>query len=230
MLLGTGQLGDRLPAAASFVTFTRRPTPAGQPSPVTVVKIPHAREFGDPLRIATLVLPMRGLVTAKPATWISEVFWGRRHVLAIGFGDLGSPAMPLYPLYFEHRDRAVRLAREYSMVTASFADSDHLLIDSVEPPGATRRPSRLRSGTEVVTLPLTPSDALSPQLVTVQFSYFAGRIAWRPIVVSIVLLLLGNIAGAVMFGRGAAIRSGDRVIVSARAGRCARGQVARIRS
>jgi hypothetical protein len=28
-----------------------------------------------------------------------------------------------------------------------------------------------------------------------------GRIAWRPIVVSIVLLLMTNIAGAVMFGR-----------------------------
>jgi hypothetical protein len=133
----------------------------------------------------------------------AETFWGRRHILTIGFGDLGSPAMPLYPLYFEHRDRAIRLAREYSVVTASFADSDHLLIDSVEPPAATRRPSRVRAGSEVVTLPLSPTETLTPQGIKVQFSYFAGRIAWRPIVVSIVLLLLGNIAGAIMFGREA---------------------------
>ncbi|PYO58614.1 MAG: hypothetical protein DMD83_03065 [Candidatus Rokuibacteriota bacterium] len=44
-------------------------------------------------------------------------------------------------------------------------------------------------------------DGIAPQNMKVQFSYFTGRIAWRPIVVSIALLLLTNIAGAVMFGR-----------------------------
>jgi len=201
MLLGTGQLGAELREPASFVAFIRRGPIANQVGPVTYVKLPYASQFSDPLSIITLVLPLRGLVTTKPASWISEMFWGRRHILTIGFGDLGSPAMPLYPLYFEHRDRAIRLAREYSVVTASFADSDHLLIDAVEPPAATRRPSRVRAGSEVVTLPLSPTDSLTPQSVKVQFSYFAGRIAWRPIVVSIILLLLGNVAGAVMFGR-----------------------------
>ena len=203
MLLGTGQLGADLREPASFVTFTRRGPIANQVSPVTYVKLPYAPQFSDPLSLITLVLPLRGLVAVKPASWISQTFWGRRHILTIGFGDLGSPAMPLYPLYFEHRDRAIRLAREYSVVTASFADSDHLLIDSVEPPAATRRPSRVRAGSEVVTLPLSPTETLTPQGIKVQFSYFAGRIAWRPIVVSIVLLLLGNIAGAIMFGREA---------------------------
>ena len=33
------------------------------------------------------------------------------------------------------------------------------------------------------------------------FSYYTGRIAWRPIVVSLVLLLLANVAGTIMFGR-----------------------------
>jgi hypothetical protein len=40
-----------------------------------------------------------------------------------------------------------------------------------------------------------------PQVLKVQFNYFAGRIAWRPIVVSAVLLLLGNLAGVLMFGQ-----------------------------
>jgi len=109
--------------------------------------------------------------------------------------------MPLYSIYFEHRDRVVRLAREFSQVIATFSDSDHLLVDGIEPPAATRRPSRIRAGSEVVALVLTPVDGIAPQNLQVQFSYFSGRIAWRPIVVSVALLLLTNIGGAVMFGR-----------------------------
>jgi hypothetical protein len=200
-LVGTGQLGEVLPEIASYVTLTRRGALPGQISPVTYVKIPWTPKLADPLLVTTLVLPLRGLVTPKPASWIAETFWGRRWVLTAGFGDLGSPVMPLYSIYFEHRDRVVRLAHEFSQIIATFSDSDHLLIDAVQPANATRRPSRIRSGTEVVELVLTPLDGIAPQNLQVQFSYFSGRIAWRPIVVSAVLLLLTNIAGAVMFGR-----------------------------
>ena len=151
--------------------------------------------------MTTIVLPLRGLVTPKPASWIAETFWGRRWILTAGYGDLGSPVMPLYSIYFERRERVLRLAPGFSQVIASFSDSDHLLIDNIEPPAATRRPSRIRAGSEVVALVLNPVEGIAPQNLQVQFSYFAGRIAWRPIVVSLVLLLLTNIAGAIMFGR-----------------------------
>ena len=200
-LFGTGQLGETLPQVASYVTVTRRGPLASQVSPFTYVKIPWTPKLADPLTVTTLVMPLRGLVTPKPASWIAETFWGRRWILTTGFGDLGSPVMPLYSIYFAHRDRVVHLASEFSQVVASFSDSDHLLIDTIEPAAATRRPSRIRAGSEVVALVLTPTEGISPQNLRVQFSYFVGRIAWRPIVVSIVLLLMTNIAGAVMFGR-----------------------------
>jgi hypothetical protein len=200
-LVGTGQLGEPLPQVASYVTVSRRGPLANQVTPVTYIKIPWTSKLGDPLSVTTLVMPMRGLVTPKPASWVAETFWGRRWILAFGFGDLGSPVMPIYSLYFDHRDRVVRLAREFSQVIASFSDSDHLLIDEIEPAAATRRPSRLRAGSELVSLVLTPVEGITPQNMKVQFSYFTGRIAWRPIVVSIALLLLSNIAGAFMFGR-----------------------------
>ena len=200
-LVGTGQLGEVLPEVASYVTVTRRGPLANQVSPVTYIKIPWTPKLVDPHTVTTLVMPMRGLVTPKPASWVAETFWGQRWILTVGFGDLGSPVMPLYALYFDHRDRVVRLAREFSQVIATFSDSDHLLIDGIEPPAATRRPSRIRAGSEVVSLVLTPVEGIAPQNVQVQFSYFSGRIAWRPIVVSLALLLLTNIAGAVMFGR-----------------------------
>jgi hypothetical protein len=201
MLVGTGQLGEPLPQIASYVSLTRRGPLATQVSPVTYVKIPWTPKLADPLLVTTIVLPLRGLVTPKPASWIAETFWGRRWILTAGFGDLGSPVMPLYSIYFERRERVLRLAPGFSQVIASFGDSDHLLIDSIEPPAATRRPSRIRAGSEVVALVLNPVEGIAPQSLQVQFSYFAGRIAWRPIVVSLVLLLLTNIAGAIMFGR-----------------------------
>jgi hypothetical protein len=200
-LVGTGQLGEALPEVASYVTVTRRGPLASQVGPVSYIKIPWTPKLTDPLTVTTLVMPLRGLVMPKPASWVAQTFWGRRWILTVGFGDLGPPVMPLYSIYFDHRDRVVRLAREFSQVMATFADSDHLLIDEVEPAAATRRPSRVRAGSEVVALVLNPVDGIAPQNMKVQFSYFSGRIAWRPIVVSIALLLLTNIGGALMFGR-----------------------------
>jgi len=221
-LVGTGQLGEALPEVASYVTVTRRGPLGSQVSPVTYIKIPWTPKLTDPLTVTTLVMPLRGLVTPKRASWVSETFWGRRWILTVGFGDLGPPVMPLYSIYFDHRDRVVRLAREFSQVMASFADSDHLLIDEVEPAAATRRPSRVRAGGEVVALVLTPVDGIAPQNMKVQFSYFAGRIAWRPILVSLALLLLTNIGGAIMFGR--------EMFGVARARRRARAAAGRLRS
>ena len=201
ILVGTGQLGDVLPEVASYVTVTRRGPLANQISPVSYIKIPWTPKLTDPLTVTTLVIPLRGLVTPKPASWVAETFWGRRWILTVGFGDLGSPLLPLYAIYFEHRDRVVPLAREFSQAIAIFSDSDHLLIDDIEPASATRRPSRLQAGSEVVALVLRPGEGMAPQNLTVKFSYFAGSIAWRPILVSAGLLLLGNVAGAIMFGR-----------------------------
>jgi hypothetical protein len=199
MVVGTGAQGDPIEPGASFVTFNRR-TAAAQFGGATYVKIPWTSKLVDSLNVVTLVLPLRGLILQKPATWLEETFWGRRWVLTVGFGDLGSPAQALYPFYFEQRERAVPLAREFSQIVANFTNSDHLRIESIAPAGATRRPSRVRAGNEVVTLPLNPVDSTA-QNVKVEFSYFWGWIAWRPIVVSAILLLLSNVAGALMFGR-----------------------------
>jgi len=201
MLVGTDVLGEPVTEAASFVTFTRRGPIANRVTPVTYVKLPRTPKFADPLNVMTLAMPMRGLVTPRAASTLSELFWGRRWILTVSFGDLGSPVVPIYPVYFEHRDRVVRPARDFSAISAIFGDADHLLIDTIEPPAATRRPSRVRTGGEVVSLALTPTDGVSPQTLKVQFSYFTGSIAWRPILVSVVLLVLANIAGLFMFGR-----------------------------
>src|SRR5262249_24233389 len=194
-------LGEPLADAASFVPFARKgPVQAG---PGTYIKVPWNPKLADPLAVMSLSMSFRNLIGPKPATWWEELFWGRRYVLAAGFGDVGSLALPLFLLYFEHRDRLVHLAREFSLVIVAFADSDHLRIEEVAPASATRRLSRVRAGAEVVTMPLVAAEGITPQLLKVQFSYFSGRIAWRPILVSLVLLMLGNLAGFILLSKAA---------------------------
>ena len=197
--LGTTIPGEPLAETASFVTYVR-PGPV-QAGPGTYIKVPWSSMLADQFAVMSLSMSFRNLIGPKPATWWEELFWGRRYVLAAGFGDVGSLALPLFPLYFEHRDRLVHLAREFSLVVMTFADSDHLRIEEIAPANATRRLSRVRAGAEVVSMPLVATEGITPQLLKVQFSYFSGRIAWRPILVSLVLLMLGNLAGFILLSK-----------------------------
>lgn len=193
--LGTPALGDPIAVIPSFVNFTR---PGGQTGVVTYIKIPWTPSLADPLSIVTLVLPLRGLIVPKAGTWLEDLFWGRRQVLTTGFGDLGPPVLGLFALYYEWRDRIVHLARDYSLLIANFGDSDHLKIEEISPAAAVRRQSRVRTGGEVVALTLLPSQDATTQNLRVQYHYFTGRINWRPIVISAVILLGTNFAGVLM--------------------------------
>jgi hypothetical protein len=196
MQVGTVALGEPLDVAASYVAYTR---PGAQTGSVTYIKIPWTPKLADQLAVVTLVLPLRGLIAPKATTWLDEFFWGRRQVITIGFGDLGPPALGLFSLYYERRDRVVHLAREYSLLIANFADSDHLKIEEITPAMAVRRQSRVRAGGEVVALTLLPSQDTTAQSLRVQFHYFSGRINWRPVVISALILLVTNFAGVLMF-------------------------------
>ena len=201
MQLGTGTPPTPLPEVASFATFSRAAGPAAALGHGTLIPIPWTPKLADPRAVVVLTMAVRGLLTPKPATWFEETFWGRRWVLAAGFGDIGPPVMPLFPFYFEHRDRVIRVARDIALVVASSADAGHLCIEEIGPASATRRPSRLRTGSETVTMPLQPAEGVAPQMLKVQFAYYAGAIAWRPILVSVVLLALGNLAGFILLSR-----------------------------
>ena len=189
--LGLPTPADDLPVSASYVSFVRRDAPP-QAGTGSLVWIPPTPQMADPRWVLNLTLPLRGLIGPKPATWLEELFWGRRNTLALSWGDVGSIAF--YPLYHEHRDRIVHLAPEYSRLFVNFPDADHLRIEQIEPASATRRGSRLRAGTEVVSLPLNTVDA-APQVLKVNYAYYRGVFSWRPVLISIGLLILGNLAG-----------------------------------
>ena len=150
-----------------------------------------------PLTGASQTTEPQLLFSSSPATWFEELFWGRRHVLTLGAGTAGSVA--LYSMYLERREHVVPLARDFSLLIANFADAEHLRFEEISPPAATRRPSRVRAGAENVTLALSGAGGSVPQTLKVQFSYFQGRIAWRPVLISVLFLVLGNLMGALMF-------------------------------
>ena len=198
MQVGTAALGDPIDVTASYVSFARTGSQSGA---VTFIKIPWTPRLVDPLSLVALGMPLRGLIVPKAATWIDELFWGRRYVLTTGFGDLGPPALGLFALYYEHRHRIVHLAREYSLVIANFGDSDHLKLEEISPATAVRRQSRVRAGGEVVALALLPAEDITAQSLRVQFQYFGGRINWRPVIVSVILILVTNFAGVLILSK-----------------------------
>ncbi|HYE93051.1 MAG TPA: hypothetical protein VEA38_18620 [Terriglobales bacterium] len=200
--IGTGDSGEPLDTPASYVTFMRAGAP--QLGIGTLVKIAWTPKLGDPLALITLGLPLKGMVAVKPASWFAELFWGRRWLVTSTFGDVGQIALSLFPIYFERRDHLVPVARDFALMTIGFPDAHQLRIEEITPATATRRASRVREGNETVSLLLPGGEGLSSQVLRVEFNYFAGRIAWRPILVSVALLAIGNIMGTIMLGQSIA--------------------------
>ena len=197
--LGTLAPGTPLAETAGFVTIYKTGTNPAQSGIGTFIAIPWTPVLADPVALMSFTMAIRDMIAAKPATWLEELFWGRRYTVSLSAGSAGSLA--LYSLYFDQRDRVVRLARDFSQLLAAFTDSDHLRIEEINPASASRRPSRVRAGGETVTLPIAAGEGTVPQTLKVQFSYFRGPIAWRPIVVSLILLIIGNLMGTFMFAQ-----------------------------
>jgi hypothetical protein len=132
------------------------------------------------------------LVKPQRATWIEETFRGRRNLVTLGFHDVRTRG--IFPLYLEHRDRVVRLSEDPSQITLTFRDPEHLKIESVTPPAATRRMTESRTPSQLVSLFIDRSEGLAPQMLTVEFGYFSGLHSWMPILIPTLFFLLGNLA------------------------------------
>ena len=152
-------------------------------------------------RLMDLRFAAKGMIAARHASWVEEVFRGERFLISLSFNDVRQRA--LFPLYFEHRDRMVRLAEDPSQLMVNFADAGHVKIDSVTPPATRRHLSETLESTEVVSLFLDRSEGISPQVLTVQFGYFSGWRAWAPVIIPALFFLLGNLAGPLIRFLGA---------------------------
>jgi hypothetical protein len=177
---------------APFVTFVQTGGVLGLTRPATWIRIPWTPRLADRGWLMDLRLTTEGLVKPKEATWVERVFRGDRYLFSLSFNDVRARAV--FPMYFEHRDRVIRLADAPSELIANFADADHLTIDEVFPPTSGKRRSESLESTEVVSVFLEKSEGLTPQQLTVQFGYFSGVQALTPVLIPLVFFVLGNVA------------------------------------
>src|SRR3990172_8381735 len=165
-LYGTGGTRPTEPIAggAPFVTFVQEGGPLGVTPRVTYVRIPWHPRMINRTWLMGLRMELGGLVRPVPATWIERLFWGRRHTLALSYNEVRGRG--IFPMYFEHRDRLLRLADEPSQLLATFSRAEQLRIHDVFPRTASRRAAEARVATEIVSLFLDPAPGARPPVLT----------------------------------------------------------------
>ena len=177
-------------AGAPFASFVRQGGALGLTAAGSYIRVPWHPKMTNRAWLMNLRFTVRGFLKPKPATWVESTFWGDRHRLELGFNDVRSRA--LFPLYFEQRDRVLRLAEDPSQIVVNFADADRLKIDDIAPAIATRRRHESLERTEVVSRFLDTSEGIVPQTLAVQFGYFSGLQSWAPVLIPLVFFVLGN--------------------------------------
>ncbi len=181
---------ERIPGGAAFVTFVRQGGALGLTTPATYIRVPWHPKMTNRAWLMNLRFPARGLLKPKPATWLESTFWGDRYRFELGFNDVRSRA--LFPIYFENRDRVLRLAEDPSQLVMLFSEADRVKVDEIAPASAMRRRHESLEQTEVVSRFLDTSEGVVPQTLTVQFGYFSGLQWWAPILIPIFFFALGN--------------------------------------
>jgi hypothetical protein len=182
--------------SAPYVTFVRDSAERGRSRSATMIQIPWTQHLTSKDWLVGIDMVATDLIRRKPTSWYDEVFWGPRWTASVSFGDLRHTA--LYPLYFELRNNVVDIGKDFSMLTINLADADHLRVDQLTPTTATRQPSESRRNPEQISIPIAGGEGITPQVVRVNYTYFSGSFEWRPIVISLLFLSLGNITGPVV--------------------------------
>jgi hypothetical protein len=181
---------------APFATFVRDDTGLGLSPPATWIRIPWDPKFANRVYLINLKLTTRGLLKLKPSTWVERTFWGPRHRLSLSFNETRHRAV--FPLYFQHRERVLRLGDAPAQLVINFADADRLKIDEMSPQSARRQLSETLESTDTISLFLDPSEGLTPQVLSVQFGYFTGLQSWAPVLIPTLFFLLGNVAAVLV--------------------------------
>ena len=190
--LETDAPSERIGDGAPFVSFVRLGGALGLTAPASYIRVTWHPRMTNRAWLMNLRFRGRGLIKSKPATWVETTFWGPRHRFELGFNDVRSRAV--FPLYFENRDRVLRLAEDPSQLVVLFTEADRLKIDEMAPASAMRRRHESLERTEVISRFLDTSEGIVPQTLAVQFGYFSGLQSWAPILIPLLFFVLGNAA------------------------------------
>jgi len=186
---------EAVPGGATFITVVRTGGPLGVSAAATYIRIPWNPRLANQAWLMSLQFTARDLLKPKASTWLGRIVSGPRSLMTLSFNDVGSPAA--FSMYYWQRDNVLPIASPARLV-ANFAGADRLAIDAMFPPAARREPSPSRPGTDVVSLFLTDTEGLTPQVLRVEFGYFSRLQSWGPILIPALFFALGNGAGVLV--------------------------------
>ena len=158
---------------APFVTFVQDSHALGLSPPGTWIRIPWTPQMANVTFMTILRMRVRGVIKPHQVHWYENFFTGERYQFALSFNEVRD--RPIFPMYAEHRDRAVRLADAPAELVVHFTQADHLRIEQVYPPTSVRRMSESLESTEVVSLFMGAGEGVVPQTLSVQFGYFSPQ-------------------------------------------------------
>jgi hypothetical protein len=185
---------------APYVTFVQDSHALGLSPPGTWIRIPWTPQMANVTFMMSLRMRIAGVIKPRQAHWFETIFTGERHQFSLSFNEVRD--RPIFPMYAEHRDRAIRLAEAPAELVVHFTRSDHLRIEQVYPPTSMRRLSETLESTEVVSLFMGSADGIVPQHLTVQFGYFSRLQGVMIVLIPLLLLAAGPALGPVL-GRSA---------------------------
>jgi len=192
---------------AAYATFVQTGNTYGLSPPATWIRIPSSRMLSDPDLMMEVELQSPQIAKKKLASWAERWVLGERWLLALSYNE--ARGRPLFRMYLDHRDRALRLGDAPAEITVSFPSADRLKIDNVYPPTANRALSETLERTEVVSMYLDPTEG-TPQRLSVQYGYFSRTQSWAVIVVPLLILVVGYSIGP-LIGRLAVVLA-DRFV------------------
>jgi hypothetical protein len=178
---------------AIYVTFVQDSHALGLSSAATWIRIPWTPQMANVTYMMSLLMRVGGVIKPRQLHWFESVFTGERHQFSLSFNEVRD--RPIFPMYAEHRDRAIHLAEAPAELVVHFTHADHLRIEQVYPPTSIRRLSETLESTEVVSLFMGSADGVTPQHMTVQFGYFSRLQGLMIVLIPLLLLAAGPALG-----------------------------------
>ena len=185
---------------APYVTFVQDSPALGLSPPGTWIRIPWTPQMASATFMMSLRMRASGVIKPGQARWFETLFTGERHQFSLSYNEVRD--RPIFPMYAEHRDRAIRLADAPAELAVHFTQAEHLRIEQVYPPTSMRRLSQSLESTEVVSLFMGAGEGVVPQHLGVQFGYFSKLQGVMIVVIPLLLLAAGPALGPVL-GRSA---------------------------
>ena len=180
-------------AEAAYVTFVQDNHALGLSPAGTWIRIPWTPQMANVTFMMGLRMRVGGVIKPRQLHWYERLFTGERHQFSLSFHEVRD--RPIFPMYAEHRDRAIRLAEAPAELVVHFTQVEHLRIEQVYPPTSVRRLSETLESTEVVSLFMGSAEGIVPQHMTVQFGYFSRLQGLMILVIPLLLLAAGPALG-----------------------------------